>query len=581
MLLAANDPSSLEFGAIVMGLFGGLALFLFGMDQMAEALKLVAGDGMKRVLAGLTSNRFTGVLAGTFVTAIIQSSSVTTVLVVGFISAGLMTLSQSIGVILGADIGTTITAQIVAFKVTKYALVLVTIGFILLFGFKSERIRHYGHIVMGLGLIFFGMHLMSEAARPLRTYPPFIELMQDMNNPLLAMLVAAAFTGLVQSSSATIGIVIALASQGLISLQVGIALAFGANIGTCITALLAAIGKPREAVRAAMVHVLFKVVGVLLWIGFIDQLAALVTAISPTHEQLQGIERLAAESPRQIANAHTVFNVANAFLFIWFTGPLARLMYWLVPERKVIEPEKSVPKYLDTLLLQTPSLAMDTVRMELGRLGASAIRMFRGALDTVIHGDAAQLNDLEQMDNVVDRLHGAIVTYLGRLSQENLSDRQSEQLHDYLAAANYIENIGDMVETNIVETGRERLRKNLRVSKATEEIFTKFHHKVSWAVERSVRALVDNDGSIAAEVTAAKDEINRLSEVAESHLTRRLAADEPARLATFRLESELIEYLKRVYYFAKRIAKIVSEEDLAYRRKPSDAAEEVEETVSV
>ena len=262
---------------------------------------------MKNILARLTMNRFSGVFAGAFITSIIQSSSVTTVLVVGFISAGLMTLSQSIGVILGADIGTTITAQIIAFKVTKYALALIAIGFALNFLGKRNSVKQTGAMLMGLGLIFFGMELMSNATRPLRTYEPFITMMTQMANPFWGILIGTVFTGLIQSSSATIGIVIVLASQGFISLEAGIALAFGANIGTCVTALLAAIGKPREAIQAAWVHVLFKVIGVLLWLAFIPQLAQFVRFISPEAEGLSGIARLGAETPRQIANAHTVF----------------------------------------------------------------------------------------------------------------------------------------------------------------------------------------------------------------------------------------------------------------------------------
>ncbi len=318
-----------------MGLFGGLALFLFGMEQMAEALKAVAGERMKDILGKLTTNRFMGAITGAFVTAVIQSSSVTTVLVVGFITAGLMSLAQSVGVIMGANIGTTITAQIVAFKVTKAALLMIGVGFFMILGSKQDKIKQYGAMVMGLGMIFFGMSVMSDAMKPLRTYEPFLDLMTTMENPLIAILISAAFTGLIQSSSATTGIVIVMASQGFITLPMGIALAFGANIGTCVTALLASIGKPREAVRAALVHVIFNVAGVLLWFGLIPYLAEFVTSISPSYPELQGSKRLAAEAPRQIANAHTIFNVANTLIFIWFTGQLARLVERLVPGQAV------------------------------------------------------------------------------------------------------------------------------------------------------------------------------------------------------------------------------------------------------
>ena len=253
---AATDAKALKWGTMAISLLGGLAIFLYGMEKMTEALRAVAGERMKDILAKLTTNRFAGVATGAGVTAIVQSSSVTTVIVVGFVTAGLMNLTQSIGVIFGANIGTTITAQIVAFKVTKYALLMVAVGFGMLFLSKREIIKNYGAMLMGLGLVFFGMAVMGDAMKPLRSYQPFLDLMANMENPLIGILVAAVFTGLVQSSSATTSIVIVMASQGFVTLPAGIALAFGANIGTCVTAMLAAIGKPREAVQAAVAHLL-------------------------------------------------------------------------------------------------------------------------------------------------------------------------------------------------------------------------------------------------------------------------------------------------------------------------------------
>ena len=312
---------------------GGLALFLYGMRSMTEALKTVAGSGMKNLLARLTSNRFVAAIAGTIVTAVVQSSSVTTVLAVGFISAGLLNLSQSIGVILGANVGTTITAQIVAFAVYKYGLLMIAIGFFANVLARRERAKQWSTALMGLGLIFFGMELMSISTGPLRQWPPFIDLMQNTANPLLAVAMGAVFTAIVQSSSATTAIVIVLASQGLITLESGIGLIFGANIGTCVTAFISAIGRPREALQAAWAHIFFNVAGVMLWIFFIPEFANTVRAISPVSEQLEGLQRLAADTPRQIANAHTVFNVGNLLLFIWFTGPMGRLVNRIVPKK--------------------------------------------------------------------------------------------------------------------------------------------------------------------------------------------------------------------------------------------------------
>ncbi len=560
--------TDLQVGTILVGLIGGLALFLYGMDKLTDALKLLAGDRMKDLLARMTSNRFKGVATGATITATIQSSSVTTVLVVGFITAGLLSLRQSIGIIMGAEIGTTVTAQIIAFKVTGYALILVAAGFFMKVLPIKPKVKRYGPLLMGLGLIFFGMNVMKEATSPLRDFEPFIDTMQNLSNPLVAVLFSALFTALIQSSSATTGIIIVLASQGFLSLEAGIALVFGANIGTSITAFLASIGKPREALRAAVVHIMFNISGVLLWIGFIDQLANFVEWVSPVTEGLTGVEALKADSPRQIANAHTTFNTANTLLFIGFTPVIARIVERIVPDRTLAEEERVLDRsYLDDILVHTPSLALDLVRMELARIGAATLRMVRGAIDPVIGGTEEELEELRQMDEEVDRLHGALVTYLGRLSVENLTEEQSHMLSQYLGAANYFENIGDMIETNLVDAGRVRLSSNVEISPSTGDVLRGLHEKVQWAVERATEATASGDLAAAQEVIDAKEEINSLTEEAENHLVERLSAAAPQRLAAFRIETELIEALKRIYYFAKRIARLVVEETELYSRQ--------------
>lgn len=551
---------ALHVGTILMGLFGGLALFLFGMEQMSDALKAVAGGGMKNALARLTTNRFKAAFAGAFVTAVIQSSSITTVLVVGFISAGLLSLTQSIGIIMGANIGSTVTAQIIAFKVTEYALLLVAVGFGLLFFVRQEKTRHYGTMLMGLGLIFLGMGLMSDATNPLRSYTPFIDMMKQMQNPLLGILVGAAFTAVIQSSAATTGIVIVLGSQGLITLEAGIALALGANIGTCITALLAAIGKPAEALRASVVHILFNVFGVLIWVGLIGQLAELVRALSPVAADLTGQARQAAEMPRQLANAHTLFNVVNTFIFIWLTGPMGKLVERLIPARRE-EAEQAIElRYLDDILLETPDLALERVRLELGRLGVYTEQMVDHIMEAVTVGSDRDLDALQRMDNQVDGLYAAIVDYLRRLALQNLTDTQSHHIHEGLEIANYLESIGDIVETNLVEVGRQRLRSGVTISPGTQERIAALHDKVRWSVRAAGRAVVSDNPDIANEVADAKEDINALAERAEARIAERLAADEENRLDVYRLESETIEFLKRVYYFSKRIAKVIQEE---------------------
>ena len=546
---------------MAVNLAGGLALFLFGIDQMTEGLKSVAGERMRSVLARLTSNRFMGAMTGAFVTSIIQSSSVTTVLVVGFTTAGLMSFAQSIGVIMGANIGTTITAQIVAFKVTKAALFMVAVGFSFLFFGKKSPLRHHGEIIMGLGLVFFGMSIMSDAMQPLRTFQPFLDFMAAMENPFLGILVAAAFTALVQSSSATTAIVIVMAGQGFITLPAGIALAFGANVGTCVTALLAAIGKPREALRAAVTHVLFNIAGVLVWLAFIDQLAHLVTTLSPTNPELSGTQRLAAEAPRQIANAHTIFNVANTFIFIWFTTLIARLVEWMVPDKPLEEEVIISARYLDQDLLSTPSLALDMVRREIRHMGEHVTEMLAAIMPAILHGSASSLRELQEIDERVDILHAEIVIYLGRISQRELTEKQTAELVGLMDAVNDLENIGDVIEMNLVELGRRRIGKGVAISQPTQVVLTDFHQVVMDAVAAAIRAVGEDSYEDARSVMDMKKEIMRITNSAATHEAQRLVANEPHRIEAYTVEMDIAEKLQRIFYFARRMVRTIQPDE--------------------
>ena len=554
-MAAEPEGEAINWFQLLMGLLGGLAMFLFGMEQMSDGLKGAAGDTLKDVLARLTKNRFMGALTGAFVTAVLNSSSVTTVLVVGFISAGFMSLSQSIGVIMGANIGSTFTAQIIAFNVTQYALVMVALGFYLLFAAKSEKNRYYGAMIMGLGLVFYGMGVMGEAMTPLRTYQPFIDLMEQMENPLLGILVGAVFTGLVQSSAATTGIAIVMATEGLISLPAGIALAFGANIGTCVTAILAAIGKPVEAKRAAAVHTLFNIVGVLVWVMFIPQLVEIVTAMSPAAPELIGKARMAAEVPRQIANAHTIFNVANTLLFIGFTGVFARLVERLVPEKAVEEKTIVEPKFLDTELVEVPSMALERVRFEIGHMGEIIGEMMSEVQTAWRQRDRAALDMVLKMDDKVDILHEAILEYLGDIRRETLTDRQTDEFQALMTATVNLESLADVIESELVGLGKRAIDIQLEQDETTHILFVELTDMVEQAVAQVIRAIREADQQAAEAVINVKDEVRRLADEALARQSTRIGVAETGNIDQIRLEFEVLDNLRRIYTIAKRIAK--------------------------
>jgi len=546
--LAASEPiettTNIDWFILFITLFGGLALFLYGMDRMSEALKIVAGDRMRGILARLTSNRVVGAATGAGITAVVQSSSVTTVLVVGFVTSGLMTLGQAVGVILGANIGSTVTAQLIAFKATKYALLPVAAGYAMLFFGQNEARREWGKAILGLGMVFFGMAVMSGAMDPLRDYEPFVNAMEGLDVAILGIMVGAAFTAIIQSSAATAGLVIVLGGAGLVSLEAAIAIVLGANIGTSATAALAAIGKPRNAQRAALAHTLFNSIGVIIWLPFIGVLADMVRSIGG------GIER-------EIANAHTLFNVINTVLFIGFTNQLARLVIRILPDRPRVDEALITAKYIDQELLKTPVLALGRARLEVLRMAGRVRRMLVGILAAALNGPGTALLRIRDMDDEVDALHGQIVRFLGQVSQKVLSDKNTAELVSLLEATNNVEAIGDIVETNMVQIGFHRIDQNIIPSESTREVLTDLHASVLEAFDTAMDALTAGDQNLALTVSEMKEDITSQVRAAGVHEAQRLVADEPHRVEAYRLETDLITALNRIYYFTKRTAREV------------------------
>lgn len=548
--MSPSASASLDWFTLGMELFGGLALFLYGLDQLSEGLKHAAGEALKTLLTRLTTNRFLGALTGAFVTGVLNSSTVTTVLVVGFVTAGLMTLAQSVALIMGANIGSTVTAQLLAFNLSAYSLLPIAVGFFMIFASKRPTVQHWGMIVMGLGLVFYGMGLMSDAMRPLRSYPPFVEALAQMEKPLYGIIAGAVFTLIVNSSAATVGIAIALASDGLLTLPAGIALALGANIGTCGTALIAALGKPVDAVRAATVHVMFNVLGVAIWFPFIGLLARIAIAISPSGESP------AAVLPRQIANANTMFNVLNTIFFIGFTGWFARVATRLVKQK---EPEKALikPKFLDPASIEVPAIALENVRQEVGRLGDTVRTMIvdfppeRGAVTN------ETLSQIAQQGRKAEILERAILEFLGRVQHRDLTEAQSKILVTLMSAAIGFRNIANVIADDLVSVGRAAADGQLQPGTLKRTVVSECYEATQRALELAVGAVRQPSEQVQTEIKTISDQVKTLAEKLMSQVAAGLDASDPNTLNTVRLQTTFVDGLRQISTLAKRIAQNV------------------------
>ena len=558
---AEQDPDlvSPDWLHLGLGLFGGLALFLAGLQLLSEGMKKAAGQAMTTVLAKLTTNRFMGALTGAFVTGVLNSSTVTTLLVVSFVSGGMMTLSQSVGVIMGANIGSTVTAQLLAFNLSEYSLGPVAVGFFMLFSAKQDKVRFYGMMIMGIGLVFYGMGLMGDAMTPLRTFEPFLEILQSLERPLAGIIAGAAFTAVVQSSAATVGIAIAMASEGLLALPAGIALALGANIGTAVTTAIMGIlsSKSAEAVRASVVHVAFNVVGVLIWLPIIALLADVAVWMSPSSPELEGTARAAADVPRQIANANTFFNVVNTLLFIGFTAWFARLAEWLVPDRP---PEVGViarPEFLDEAALATPSVALLQVRLELGRVGNIVLSMLKDIRLAFDNRDPEHLEDVVRRDDQVDVLEEEILKYLGQIRKGMLSDEESKEFQGLMTATDNLENLADVIETDLASVARQAFKLSDTGSNETGAMLNELYATVYSSLELTVQALRDNDQVAAESVLMLRASIREQSDRLLARKAERLTTDNQEYLTLVRMQMALVDHMRRIYTLAKRITKDV------------------------
>lgn len=536
-----------------MGLFGGLSLFLYGMAKMSDGMKKAAGDSMRNILAALTRNRVIGLIVGAFVTMVIQSSSATTVMLVSFVQAELMSYAQALGVIMGANIGTTITAQLVAFKLTDYALLMITAGFALTMLAKKESYKHFGEALLGFGILFFGMKLMSDSMKPLRTFAPFIDLMKGLENPLYGLIIGALFTGLIQSSSAFTGIVITLAMNNLITLEAGIPLIFGANVGTCITASLASIGTIRGAKRVAIAHVLFNIGGVLIFIWFIPFLTDFVRSFS-------------SETPRQIANAHTIFNITVGLVFLPFTTILATIVYKILPDKEIEKGIVPAAWHLDDSQLSHPAVAIDLTRNEISRMAKIIGRM----LDAIIvpfksndnqidkiYPQLSLIEGIEMREEKIDFLDEHIVNYLRQIGQQELSERQIQEVYGMTSIVNDIESIGDIIEKNMIPLIAKKSALKTDFSDEGKEELDIFHTKVCKQISRLKDAFSELDPVIAKRIMLKEEKYTDLESAYRSQHLERLHEERLETIETHEIHMELMDLLKQINVYTGNIAKTI------------------------
>lgn len=503
----------MNFGMLI-ELAGGLGMFIYGMKMMGDGLERAAGDRMKRFLEILTSNRFIAVIVGALITVIIQSSSVTTVMVVGFVNAGLMNLLQAAGIIMGANIGTTITAQLIAFQITDVAYLSLFVGVGLVFFSKSRSVKKIGEIIAGFGILFIGLKLMSDAMYPLRDNESFKNLMVQFKNPLWGVLAGLGITVVIQSSSASIAILQALAmQQGLISLEGAIFILFGQNIGTCITAILASIGTSVTAKRAAVIHLLFNVIGTIFFM-------ALILLGVPYIQFIESLTPGADRVARQIANAHTGFNIVNTILLFPFANSLVSLSKKLVRRGKESIAEEKRLIYLDKRILESPPIAVAQITKEIGRMAELARQNVNTAMESFFTLSEASVNEVYRVEDIINYLNKEITSYLVMVNGLDLPDHDLELVGGFFHVVNDIERIGDHAE-NLVEYAEYRMENKLNFSDIAIGELIEIKDKVLNMLDASIEALETRNKGLAETVEPLEESIDHMKDaLRDSHIAR-------------------------------------------------------------
>ena len=529
---------------IVLGLLAGLGLFLYGMNLMGNGLQKAAGDRLKKIIELLTRNRFIAVLVGVFVTGVIQSSSATTVMVVGFVNAGIMQLNQAIGVIMGANIGTTVTAQLVSFDLEAIAPVTVGIGVIIHMVTKSEKLKSYAEILIGFGILFVGMTYMKDAMSPLREVQAFKDMLVNFgHNPILGILMGFTLTLLVQSSSASIGILLALASQGMLPLESALPILYGDNIGTCTTALISSIGTSKNAQRAAVMHLTFNIIGTLIFALILNRpIMMVVTSIDPTN------------IARQIANAHTLFNITNVIIQFPFAGLIVKIAERVIPE-KPEELELKTTSFIDLRMLNTPSIALKNTIKECLHMGNKAKYSLENSMIALIDKDRDAAFRTFDTEKEINQLERDILEYLIQLSNAAISGEDRAIVDELFNTINDIERVGDHAD-NIAELSMYFIEKDLTFSEESIKDINTMYEKVMKTYEMSLQSMREGSSELALKVVKMEEQVDIIERSCRSAHIYRLnnSMCNPEAGIIF---LDLLSNLERISDHASNIAKAV------------------------
>ena len=504
-------------------------------------MQKAAGARFRGFLIAVTENRIKGAGVGAAITALLQSSSATIIMLVSFVGSGLLSLKATMGVILGADIGTTITVQIITFKIYDYAIIFAGIGILLEFFGRKGHLQDVGRAILGFAFIFLALKVLTEVFSPLAGDPLFRELMLNIGkDPVAGIIIATFITAILHSSVATLGLALTAAHNGLITLDAAMPIVLGANIGTCVSAIASAIGAPVEAKRVALAHILFKVIGVIIVLPFL----ALFT-------HLVGLS--AANLPRQIANAHTLFNITIALLFLPFIGPFTKLVEKLLPERGPSE-KRFGPRYLDKLVLTSPSLALGQAAREVLRMADIVQDMLKGSIEVFKNNNMRLLEEIEEKDDEVDTLDREIKLYLTRLSQEALTDQQARREMEIITFTNNLENIGDVIDKNLMDLAKKKINKQLSFSQDGLREIIDFHQKVMENFELGVSAFASGDVELAHKLLRHKTRLGEIErDLRQAHINR-LHLGLKESIDTSAIHLDVLTNLKRINSYVANIA---------------------------